>query len=187
MKPLTLLYDRELRHGLSISGYRLVPGYPGTLRLPLEAFLNLYAIDEAGNARLIDGPEALSPLVTCVGSGDEAWSFFRLFTTPETHYYFQKGDSLLELRVGESVPREVVTISSQTAADIRYEPPTITHVGAEYLATRMLVRGHGARLRQPVEIIRRREGISTSGRYRVIEEKTVARLPRTVITLPQYE
>ncbi|HSB70753.1 MAG TPA: hypothetical protein VLT62_15610 [Candidatus Methylomirabilis sp.] len=188
MEEVTLLFDQEIAIGLPLSGYRLVPGIRGRMGLPAEAFLELYAVSAEGEKTLIAGPADLSPLVGHIGSEDEAWRFLRLFTAPETHYFFQKAAYTTDLRVlSPGEPPAVSAISPALARQVGYQAPQIRLEGNEYVACRDLIRTGGTQRSAPVALLRRWEALSREGSYRLIEERVIGELESTQAIPPSYE
>ena len=188
MEDITLLFDQELVIGLPLSGYRLVPGFRGRMGLPAEAFLVLYAVSAGGEKILIAGPEDLSRLVSHIGSEDEAWKFLRLFTAPETHYFFQKATYTTDLRVlSPGEPRGVSAISPEVARQVGYQAPQMRREGNEYVACRDLIRSGPAQASAPVVVLRRWEALSTEATYRLIEDRVIGEVEFTQAIPPSYE
>jgi hypothetical protein len=188
MDSITLLFEQEIDIGLPLSGYRLIPGYKGEAGLPLEAFLHLYAVNDAGERVLIAGPNDLSPLVERVSSEEAAWRFLRLFTAPATHYLFEKNTYVIDIRVREAGEEAAIgTISPEVARSVGYQPPQMRLEDDEYIAQRDLARVDAARPSGPATLLRRREALSQAGVYRFIEDRVVGEIERKNVYIPYYE
>ena len=188
MNNVTLLFDREIQIAVPLKGYRLIPGFEGQGGLPMEAFLRLFAVNEKGDRAKISGPSDLSPLVAAVRNEREAWSFFRLFTGASTHYLFRTDTYVVDVQI--AVSRDIQSIGDISAEGARkagLTEPELTHKDSEYSASRDLLRV-GVRNSNPAPVIlRRREAISETGKYRFIEDAVVAEVSRTDVLLPNYE
>jgi hypothetical protein len=187
MGDVVLFYDREIDLGIPLSGYRLIPGAPDSAGLPLEAFLQLYAVNNQGNQVLIATPADLSPFVTRIPDEAAAWRLLHLFTSPETHYLFQKDEYTLDLQVTTNGSVGPGSISSELARSIGYTPAQIVHEGANYRATRDLVRASAVASPAPATIVRRRESLGEDGTYRLLEERAIAQVERYAVHVPSYE
>lgn len=179
---VTLFFDQEIKLDLELGGYRLIPGCREECGLPMEAFLILYAVKDDEKI-LITGPTDLSRLVARIRNEDEAWRFLRLFTSQETHYLFQKKSYLIDLFLSSDTPSGYGRISPETASRISYKTPTIRLEHHEYFVCRDLV----CATRNEISVIRRREALAETGKYRMIEEKQLGKLKPEEILLPSYE
>ena len=188
MQDVTLLDDREVKTGLHLSGFRLVPGYQGEVGLPLEAFLRFYAVNDEGKVLPINSPQDLSPLVSGVNSEEEARQFLLFFTSPETFYFFRTDTATVELRVGTpSAHAPAGTVTREAAERINYEPPQTRSEGDSWVAVRDLARASMTSPSARATAVRRRESVSRSGDYRLIGEETLGRIERDEISLPYFE
>lgn len=184
---ITLLPDQEINIDLPMSGHRLIPGYSGQIGLPLEIYLRLYAVKDEEKT-LIAAPGDLSRFVKRIDGEEAALRFLRLFTAPDTHYHFQRGNYTIDLDVG--VPGSLHTagtISPELAKRIDYQSPEIQLEKNEYLAERDLMRADSANRSEPVEVFRRREALSREGDYRFIEDKVKGEIRRQDVPFPSYE
>lgn len=187
MQPVTLLFDQEIDIGLPLSGHHLIPGYQGQIGLPMEIYLQLYAVKGEERA-LIAGPNDLSRFVTQIDGEIAAWRFLRLFTAPETHFLFQKDVYTIDLEVSApGAPLRAGAISPALAQRVGYQPPEMRREGPQYLARRDLVRADARNRSLPVTFFRRSEALAENGAYIFIDEQSLAELPRTDVIMPSYE
>jgi len=189
VERITLLFDQEIRIGLDLSGYRLIPGYSsGHIGLPMEIYLHLYAVRNEDKT-LIAGPDDLSRFVTRISSEDEAWRFLRLFTALSTHYLFQKRVYIIDLGVSLVSDQVVdsVVISPEVAERVGYKSPDMRRQDQEYIARRDLVCANPLNLSIPVSVLRRREALAEDGTYRFIEDQVIGEIERTEVPFPAYE
>jgi hypothetical protein len=186
MERVTLLFEQEINIDLPLAGRRLIPGYRGQFGLPVEIYLRLYAVKDEDKA-LIAGPDDLSRFVTHIVDENAAWRFLRLFTSPETHYLFQKEVFSVDLKVSAGPKSEVGGISPNVARRIGYQPPEIKRETNEYVARRDLVRADAKNRQKQATALRRREALTDDGQYRFIEDKILADLSRTDVVMPSYE
>ena len=187
MENIGLLFDQEIDVGLPRSGYRLIPGYAGHLGLPVEVFLRLYAV-KGDEKRLIANPGDLSGIVTSIDDEDAAWRFLHLFTSPDTHYLFQKGAYTIDLALSpDGTVAGVGMISRDVNQQIGYRAPEMVLEDREYVSSRDLIRANSVDRSAFVDVIRRRESVSEGGRYRFIEDKAKGRIARSDVPFPSYE
>lgn len=188
MENVNLLFDQEIHLGLDLAGHRLVPGYQGEVGLPFEAFLQLYAVKDDTNVKLITAPGDLSPIVSAIRTAEEAWRFLRLFTAPTTHYLFQKELYTIDLQVSTPAdPPAFGMISEKVAGQIGYQPPEINYVNHTYTTRRDLVRVNAQRRSAAPILIRRRETLADDGAYRLLDDEVIRKFKRKDVFLPSYE
>jgi hypothetical protein len=182
----SLLYDREFHVEFPLRGCRLVPGIEGAAGLPLEAFMKLFAVDGAGHRTLIRSPADLAPFVERIDTADQAWSFVRLFTSPDTHYLFQRGDFIVDpTLLGPGDPPELGGVDRAEAVKAGYRPPSVKQEGAFVLERDLLYFPSNASA--PVTLIRRRERVALDGAYRHIGDDRVGQIKRALTVTPSYE
>jgi hypothetical protein len=183
MEPLTLFEKRAIDVPFDIGPYRLIPGCAGELGEPIEAFLELYAVS-ASHTRRIATPNDLAAITEAVHSEDEALAFVRLFTSPQTHYLFEKRRVLIDVVVadeaaGFGVVRRVV------AQRLGLPAGHVTRSVTGFDIQRCLVGGDSLTGSHPVLL--RSERVSTAGDYDWIDDRPLATLTSDEVTLPVYE
>jgi len=187
MNNIALLPNERIDLDLPLSGYSLVPGYKGKIALPVELYLQLYAI-KGEEKILIREPCDLSRIVAGIENEAAAWRFLRLFTASESHYLFQKGIYTIELMLA-APGRELGDgiISAEIADAIGYEPPEMRHEHETFTASRDLVRTDPLNPAKPMQMLRRREALSERGRYCFVEDILKGKIEQRNVVVPSYE
>lgn len=177
-----LMFDEEILIGIPLSGYRLVPGTEGTLGLPSEAFLRLYAINGLGTVKRIEDLKDVLVLVEEVRSEKEALQLLRVETAPETHFLFPSS-RYLDIRVCR-VPQFVGDVTESAADIVGYRPPFCISTEDGFRVTRDLIRLDADNV---CILVRRTEHLSRVAAYSLLEEISVGKINCADIILPDYE
>jgi hypothetical protein len=182
LENVTLLYEREIDLGVDLAGYRLIPGFRGEVGLPLEAFLELFAVRGAEIVPVT--PERLPSLIERIEDEEDAWKVLRLFISPETHFLFKKDVYVLDLVPD---PSRVGGIAPETAERIGYLEPEMRREDEKFVARRDVVQFEAGRPSPQPLALRWRESLSREGAYQLLDEQTIAELSPEEVTLPYYE
>jgi len=182
MGEVQLLFDLEIPIGAPLSGHRLVPGTEGSLGLPVEAFLRLYAVDAAGTPKRMRNLIDVLGLIEAVRSEEEAMELLRLETAPETHFLFPHSHHI-DARVCRALER-IGDVTERGAAAAGYQAASCLALGEGFEATRDLIRLGPS---NPLAVVRRREHLSRTAQYRLIGDTTLGAIDRSEILLPEYE
>jgi hypothetical protein len=185
-EQVTLLFDREIKVSFDLGAYRLIPGYVGELGLPLEAFLHLYVVVDSYIVTEITGLEDLSKMVTAIHNEAEALAFVQLLTAQQSHYFFNKEITVIDLVVVSGIETPGVgAISQVRAQQLGIPAPQVTQDNQGFRIERNLIKSTS--LSGPREIVRRTERVSTSGKYTLVSESPLIRLDAAEVQIPYYE
>ena len=177
-----LMFDKQISVSALPPGYRLVPGTEGSLGLPIEAFLRLYAVDASGTAKRVETLSDVLALVKEVRSEMEALQLLQLETAPDTHFLF-KNSRYLDVHVCTPIER-VGDMTEAAAVAAGYRNPSLEVVEDGYQLSRDLVRLKGD---DAPALVRRNEHLSRTASYRLLSESTISLIDESKIMLPDYE
>jgi hypothetical protein len=184
MEPVTLLETREILVPFDIGEYRLLPGCAGDLGEPLEAFLVLYAVSAAATTH-IAGPTDLSRITRAVRSEAEALAFVRLFTSPRTHFLFDKRLATLDLVIASADPPGPGVVSVDVAQRLSLPATRCVAAAGVFEIERCLVRAQSAVAARSVLL--RNEHVFPDGRYALMSERVLGSLTPDEVAMPLYE
>jgi hypothetical protein len=183
MSDIHLIFDHEVKINLHLTGHRLIAGYTGDFRLPVETSLSLYAVKEPQNPTKISNAKDLSRIVSRIDNEEQAWAFLRLFTSVQTHYLFQTGVYTVDVEVAET--RSVGQITPEVAGRVSYKAPSMGAENGVYRTVRDLARGApGA---ATAALVRRAESVSVGGKYAFDGESIITNFKPGELVLPEYE
>jgi hypothetical protein len=181
-ESLLLMFDRVIPVSAPLSGHRLIPGVEGSLGLPVEAYLRLYAVAAAGAAKRIETLDDVLALVEEVRSKEEAIQLLCLETAPETHFLFPNSH-YLDIRPRDTLERIGDVIESAAFA-ANYRPLLCEAVGDSFNVSRDLIRPDTG---QACILVRRTEYLSRAATYRLVGETPIGAIDSSKILLPDYE
>jgi hypothetical protein len=184
MEPVTLFEEREIKVRFDLGGHRLIPGCSGVLGEPIEHFLELYAVSADHTVR-ISSPTDLARITRAVRSPAEALEFVRLFTSPRTHYLFDRERVSIDLVVAGTDPRGFGVIGRELAQRLALPPDHVSSEAAAFRIDRCLVGAESPSAARTV--LARSERVFHDGRYELVSEQAVASLGADEVTLPSYE
>jgi hypothetical protein len=184
MEPVTLFETREILVPFDIGDYRLIPGCAGDLGEPVEAFLLLYAVAAASTTH-IAGPTDLSGITRAVRSSEEALAFVRLFTSPRSHFLFDKQQTILDLVVAGPDARQAGEVSREVAQRLWLPALRCVEASGAFEIERCLVRAQDAMTARTVLL--RTERVSADGDYRWVGERVLGLLSPDEVAMPLYE
>lgn len=184
MEPVTLFETREILVPFDIGDYRLIPGCAGDLGEPVEAFLMLYAVTAASTTH-IAGPTDLSAITRAVRSEEEALAFVRLFTSPRSHFLFDKQQAILDLVVAGSDTRRPGEVSGEVARRLSLPAVRCVQAAGAFEIERCLVRAQNAVTARTVLL--RSERVFTDGGYVLASERVLGSLSPDEVAMPLYE
>ena len=184
MEPVTLFEQREIEVHFDLDGYRLIPGCTGVLGEPIENFLDLYAVAAGATVR-ISTPHDLARITRAVRSAAEALEFVRLFTSPQTHYLFDRRGVVLELAVADTDARGFGVISRETARRLALPDVNVASSAEAFTVERCLVRADSPADTRTVLV--RSERVHHDGTYELVSERPLGRLAAEEVALPVYE
>lgn len=186
---IMLLPDQTIHIDLPLSGYALVPGYfSGKFGLPVEIFLDLYAV-KGDEKTAINEPGDLSQFIEGISDQEAVWRFLRLFSSMQTHYFFQKQIYTVDVSVAGQSPyfTDSVIISDEMARRVEYQPPMIEVHEDGYTAARDLISAVSTDRSNPASVFRRQERVTKAGAYTLIADTAKGFIERRDIAFPSYE
>jgi hypothetical protein len=184
MEPVTLFETREILVPFDIDDHRLIPGCAGELGEPLEAFLVLYAVAATGTTQIAT-PADLSRITRAVRTEAQALAFVRLFTSPPTHFLFDKQQAVLDLVVASTSPHKVGEVSLDVARRLGLPDVQTAAAAGAFTIERCLVRA-----RAPADarcVVLRSERVFPDGRYELSSERVLGSLSPEEVAMPLYE
>ena len=184
MEPLTLFEMRAINVPFDTGAYRLIPGCAGELGEPIEAFLQLYAVS-TNRTTQIATPNDLAAITEAVRSEDEALAFVRLFTSPQTHYLFEKQRVLIDVVVSDDDAAGFGVVRRAVAQRLAIPAVHVMRGVTGFDIQRCLVSADSHTESYPVLL--RSERVSTNGNYEWVEDRPLATLAADDVTLPVYE
>jgi len=184
MDEVTLFEEREIEIHFDTGAYRLIPGCTGTLGEPLENFLDLYGVSPDAVVR-ISTPEDLARITRAVRSPAEALEFVRVFTSPRTHYLFERRRVLIDLTESDAAMRGFGVIDRALSQRLSLPAAHVVEGTGVFDVERCLVTADSPAA--PRTVLLRNERVFRDGKYERVGERPIATLDADDVTLPFYE
>lgn len=184
---VTLMPERaiEVSPG-ELADCRLIPGCPGELGLPIEAFLRLYAVRDQRILGQITGPEDLTAFITAVRSAEHALGFVQLFTDPATVHLFPGQRLTIDVSLAsDDGVAEPGALSPRRWRESGATAPRVEADSDGFRITRTVVSADAVGARR--QLLRRVERVSSQGGYRHVGDTVIAELAPDEIRMPFAE
>lgn len=182
---VTIFRNEAVFLNLEMGRFRLYKGYQGEFGLPVENYLNLYAVVDEEIVAQVFGPEDLSQIVVGISSIKEAEAFCDLFTSKATHFLFPAYRDTIRLVISEENERaDVGTISNEMAKKIGLLPESAGETDGSYAVSRNIV----INSRNAMLVVKRTtEILERNGDYRLDSKEYVDSISKSDVLFPEYE